>query len=828
MRMHTVLKLSALLLAAMLLFFPLAGPTVTAEYRSTGSIEVFAAVVQDLDGDEVPDVAVIDASFATEWDRVLVFDRKGNMQTGSRWEDMTDFQDDVWVFDAGADGDAQLIIAFALEDGNHVAYLYVDEDQDGKVSYELSGKEIRITESPYWRLRVVAQGAWLLPDGRQNPQITMFVDGTTRRLLEGRVALTKGLWDLSTNGNVDWEIESGDRDGDGQADYVLTRLMTYVPDYFSAFRCSLYVDENPRRTLLYANAVFWPLLIGIPGDDAARYFDRPPVIVIDWETGEIEHAGIGGYPAEQGYHILSSAPTWKKGRINNVLWENPLAYYNLAGDQDNWPELLIRLVQPLWLEASPSQPLTPDNIHVEYIWDQNNDGRWDHEVLVAGRKPITDAIDLPDFSVRTVPYEKLPVWVTGQAWDAAFFVVGESGGRADSESLWVWVDALSDFRATYLGGYANAPSPELFEDIVVGYRGEYSLSYTRQPLLYFSPADQRLHLWAAQSGVWNLGEEHYLRYANLNGDAYLDQWQEQRQGTVVQQLNFAHGIYVYGGHDRVQVKRTDVGPALFETKPPRNYEEWQRLDAQLGANQAGFSPEDFTGMLNRLGGVEMQIQGAAVRDYRVMPQGFRFILELQPGFRTVSDPEGWASSLTAAGEYAVSFDGAAWDAQPATPAAPRATELVVGQPGRPLRALDWTTMEVLLENDGLEDAPDLAVGAILTGPAGEREVLTATVTLLPGKGSQAVAWDWVPFTAGAWQICVQVGEESEPGSRPRCQPLPTAGLYVEPRPIPRPGWFLSLASSMPGVIPVFVVATALLAGGAGALWAASRQSGGGR
>ncbi len=225
------------------------------------------------------------------------------------------------------------------------------------------------------------------------------------------VGLSKGWWsdrNLATDGKVDWEIESGDQDSDGQSDYCLTRLLTPIPDYFNAFRGSLFVDRNPRPSLPYSNSIFWPLLVGTKDDESGRYFDNPPAIAVDWEKGAIYHAGVLGYPAERGYHILSSAPTWQKGQVNDVLWENPLAYYDLAGDEDYWPELLIRLVTPLWLDAIPSRPLAADMLQVEYTWDQNNDDKWDYEVSVAGKRPITETVDLPDLSFRTVPYERPP------------------------------------------------------------------------------------------------------------------------------------------------------------------------------------------------------------------------------------------------------------------------------------------------------------------------------------------------------------------------------------------------------------------------------------
>jgi hypothetical protein len=272
---------------------------------------------------------------------------------------------------------------------------------------------------------------------------------------------------------------------------------------------------------------------------------------MDWEKASINQAGILGYPAEQGYHILSTAPTWQKGIINEARWENPLAYYNLANDQDNWPELLIRVFQPWKSYMNSEKSLPVDTLQVEYNWDQNNDGKWDYVEILAGRKSIKETIDFPDFSIRTVPFERLPGWVIGQKWDLAILVVGEDGGRGDSESLWVW-NGFSDFQNNYLAGYSDTLDMEYLHDIAVGYRGEYSIDPGSQPVLYFSPMDQRLHQRGAQGGVWNLGNENYIRYANLDGSP--GPVAGRAQGSVVQQLNYSDGIYVYSGSGRFSNK----------------------------------------------------------------------------------------------------------------------------------------------------------------------------------------------------------------------------------------------------------------------------------
>jgi len=137
----------------------------------------------------------------------------------------------------------------------------------------------------------------------------------------------------------------------------------------------------------------------------------------------------------------------------------------------------------------------------------------------------------------------------------------------------------------------------------------------------------------------------------------------------------------------------------------------------------------------------------------------------------------------------------------------------------------WTPIEILLENDGLEDAHDLAVNALLSGPAAEQEVLTTTVSLLPAEGTQQVVWDWAPPVAGAWQVRIEAG--SEPGSVGGLpsEVLVTADLYVEPEPLPSPEWLLSLGSASPPALLALLGGLALLASAAGTLWATGRDLG---
>ena len=144
------------LLAVLVLGFLISTPNIAdaATAQPGEPIQVFGIAQQDLNGDAQPDVTLIDCAFATAHDRVLVYDQNGDMPVGGQWEQVTDFQDDVWVFDAGADGSAQLIVDFNVEGGKYTALIYDDIDGDGQVGYAVDGKQVTIEESTFWHLKV--------------------------------------------------------------------------------------------------------------------------------------------------------------------------------------------------------------------------------------------------------------------------------------------------------------------------------------------------------------------------------------------------------------------------------------------------------------------------------------------------------------------------------------------------------------------------------------------------------------------------------------------------------------------------------------------------
>lgn len=653
--------------------------------------------------------------------------------------------------------------------------------------------------------------------------------------------------DLSNapDGVIDWQIEIGDKDGNGVIDYLLQRIINPILASYQSARLRgthIRVQMADRIPTPYEDFVFWPLLVGRDSAVGA-YFDHTPAVAVDWSTGVIFRIGILGYPIENGYHVLSHLPL-EKHHLNTLNWEVPMAYYDMADDQDGWPELQVRFelavpYDPYFPRPYEGQIETP-NLEVTQSWDQDNDNRWDYKISLGANYEIDEVIEFPDFDIKVVPHDKIISWIRDRTWDVALFVFDDLPKR-DSEGMlgrgWFLFRGYAGgerFNQTgvkdqYLMGFSDKPPVEAFQDIQEGMRGEYSFQYFNTPRIYLSAIDRQLHLHSAEKGVWNWGEGRYLRYENLDGDAYLDQWREEHDGSVIQQLNYAQGMFIYGGNSSVRIIPTEINQSLIETQPPGSYEEWTALSAELERYQQTFAPDDLAAMLAQFSGPELSIQGASLRDFRLAGEGFRFVLALQPGYRLEGEDLLHLGS-TDTGEYVVVFDGAGFTVRPLTPAAASLADLrLEAAAGAPPQLGQWANLRGELRNQGLEDLHDLALCAYFTDPLGETQVLTTTIALLAGESSQVLEMAWAPDSAGEWGLTVGSDCQREDGSyQEPNHVLASTRVDVQPAEGPPTNWLLTLGGLLPQTAPwllIFVfVAIALLAGGAAFLWFRSYQA----
>lgn len=626
------------------------------------NVQIFKVSQQDLDGDNLPELTIIDCAFITEHDQVRIYDKNGDMQAGNSWGNITDFRDDVWIFDVKSDGTAQLIINFISDNEEYIAEIYDDNNEDGRVNYrEVEGK-IVVQESSSWHVKVVSNRNW---QDTNNLSAATF-KFTINKYLEDPFSINKD------NETITGNIDISDNDGDGIIDYQLqhTEESALGTELNGSYRSMIFTKVTGDLPTPYSQSIFWPLLISIHSYEDYRYFDHTPAIAMNWDSGNIEKIGILGFPIENGYHIYSFLPILK-GSINLIDYENPMAYYDIANDKDGWPELQVR-----FNVAVPNDPYFPDkpytgkvqtpNIEVNYSWDQNNDDLWDYKINLSTNYLITDVLSYPDFGIQTLSYNEIIPFISNKKWDVAMLVF-DGKPTKDSEGMfnrgWRITQGYesgkgyvpSGLNSQYMMGFSDSTPDENYNNIEEFMRGEYNFRYFDIPKIYLSTYDHLLHLYNATSGVWNLGKNKSIRYANTDGDAYLDQWTVEQEGEAIQQVNFNDGIYMFSGNNYVLIKQTTEKQAIFVTQPPGSNAEWNELGRELKINQIFVESTDLLGMLERISGEDMQIFGATINNFRPYSGGFQFDLTLQPNYQVIG-PDWLGVIGYAPGSYLVVYE----------------------------------------------------------------------------------------------------------------------------------------------------------------------------
>jgi hypothetical protein len=709
----------------------------------------------DLDGDGIGEAMQLACQFSpTSQDALTIYKDQGKIDVAVPWWQNITYQNETWVFDNGTQGRASLIIHFTKEGTSLVAELYDDRNQDGEVSYEVKNGRVQVTESQYWTVKVTAPDGWWLKDRKLNENLHIQVDGDVEAMFMMEPYRSR----LVTDGQPDYDIQVTDLDQDGRPEF--DKRMELTPFLKGSVGLGTQMMANWADNELPISGGFdlWPYIdLAHTWESGSRIIKgshaSSPPIMFEPATGRIE--AVGEFVASRGNEhncFYYSANPWFAGQLNQSDFESPFCFYDLASDGDGIPELQVRSVywppnDGAFLSGSYDGPYQL----IRYSWDQENSATWRYAIGLVGRHPQDSVVSFADEQVLTVPYEQFPSWVNSNSWDMAVFSEFTGKQYWTSEGNYS-VSYLEDTKfAEYFTGMSDViPSPEYEPD--VNFKMEWAMDYSSRPYLYLSPLDHHLHLLGASGGVWNLGDNSKIRYQNLDGDAYLDQWQYWTGDTLLQQMNQAKGSIVVSGMYQVKIKLTDTPSSLFETQPPGSHDEWLKLGEQLEANQSDLVGNDFSGMLEQLPGEMLSIGSATLRDYRPTETGYRFVLGLEPGF-TFEGPDWLGLAKLEPGEYAVIYEDGKFKVMPLTPA-----QVTVGVEMNASETLTQYGIEevgVSLTNQGLEDAKQVLVRLGTYHAGGEISYTEPqTVTVNAGE-STLVSFDWSPKEAGQWQLQAQ-------------------------------------------------------------------------
>jgi hypothetical protein len=693
-------------------------------------------------------------------DTIYVYDRQGDLQISGDWKIATDFDDDLWIFDAGGDGAAELIIDYYQDSSGLKADLYDDQNGDGKVNYEEAEDGIPvIVEGSFPTVSLLATDGWWENDGLINYNLQIIVDGKPRATF---YTIEQYVSNLQTNGVADYLIFVEDTDRDGRPDFETRRVVSpNMPNWL--IRQELVVNTSNNEIAPDQGFLFWPYLGNI-SDYIKPYGSGAPPIQMDWKNQRIQ--AIGEFVATRGneanWFVYSTKEFGAPGQLL-ADFENPFAFYDLAADEDGQPELMIRSqyndpYDPLFLDGTYPQAIEI----IRYSWNQDNDPQnsLEYKLDLIGRHLYTDLVSVGELNFRSVPYMSFPDWVTRNSWDAAHFIATENFPYISSEGI--YDGFVREWRDDFVTGRLAVPPMQRVQDIRAGLRHEYNPQFLFQPWLYFSPLDHKLHLRGASGGVWNIDDNLRMRYRDLDGDGYLDQWTLVRgraydpqrpldaplEETEIKSLQVVGGYLILSGDQKVTIVQANPPRSLFETLPPTNNESWNYLNELLAENSSDVPAQELNQVAGLYTGLTTILDGVSLEDIKAFPDGFQFVLHLYPGFQIGTNENNVPLESLIAGDYLIKYNGA-WQSEPLVPYLPKINIQVQDNFGqsheKPISILVSST------SDGLSDYPGLILilEAVQNGKV--IELLRQPIDLQAGQPVVATA-AWHPLSDGYWSL----------------------------------------------------------------------------
>ena len=183
--------------------------------------------------------------------------------------------------------------------------------------------------------------------------------------------------------------------------------------------------------------------------------------------------------------------------------------------------------------------------------------------------------------------------------------------------------------------------------------------------------------------------------------------------------------------------------------PPQDAATWQALNQQLAPfTITKRDPLDFKSWLSPFEGASMVIQNAKLSQMRAVENGFRFVLQLEPGF-TISQSDLFDSTQFAAGTYLIQYDGQ-WQVELLTlPELSMRVELLTAE-GQ-LSILDEALLQVVLRNEGLTDVKNVQLVGIMRQEGESWPITRQKIELLAGS-TLSIPLNLHPKSVGAWTL----------------------------------------------------------------------------
>lgn len=576
---------------------------------------------QDLDQDGDPDLAIVVEETEPPSEVIPritaeVYDQDDDMVETYDWRTSCDLDTDAWFFSryspemAGYNVLRDIAVIFKKEGSKLVASVYDDVDGDGRVSFSSLGDgRVEITESSFPRVVVKAED-WDKGD------IILYYDGGIN--MEPSWPGWSGI-ELPLDGVFDYRITYYDQDKDGDFDLDYYEILTLdrvdkllegdiIPKYF--------VRDAYDDAEIIGHHAFWRFL-GL----SRITTDIDSVIVVDWTMGKIVrinpiiaiHYGMeGNIFSNLLYNTEFNVSQW---------WENPFAFYDLAEDRDDIPELSLRLV-----DEPEEYGLTPKGIYdnFRYSWDLENVVtdrevlHWSHGIFGWGSNPYNYTNTYLFEAVNHMPFEEARNFIFAQSWDAILFTEDVVGHHRALEGVYENPELAASLW-TYRNDYRVVPYFPWVWD-----RAEWNYHFSDPIRLYISNLDKKLHLLNAKKGVWLISGNESIEYKSSNGK-YLDtiihyrvtfdgeEIEEKYQTRlrmnmstvdtykhveIIESLFYCPGVIVYSNSSGTEIKQISIDPVIKEFSPPKTHEDWVKLKVEL--EEYGSSSRNLWNVLSDL------------------------------------------------------------------------------------------------------------------------------------------------------------------------------------------------------------------------------------
>ncbi|MEP7287855.1 MAG: hypothetical protein ABI947_19030 [Chloroflexota bacterium] len=683
---------------------------------------------------------------------------------------IADRDGDVWTI-PDSTGATHILIKFAVVDQHKTAFIYTND----VVTSEALCKSIL----PGWIIRIVADGSgWYLANGLPDWNLSLtlhsyysFQDTEYELVLAQNPDQMPANWPPNATRNV-VEIKTHDLNNDGSPEDEYDNVDVAGPYPL----ISVNIDKTWRPVPGDLLPVIGPMIV-LTADHRA--------------IARLKHLIPIRY-VESGYSFVFGRPAG--GSTASFAVENPFAFYDLHGNHDGESELKLRAITE---DQDRHNDAVTTYSEFRYSWAQQTELQH-YRFYLIGDPPIDEVHTYSGIRISHLDYQKLPDFVISQVWLGAAFAEYESDSpRSFTEGIYESLIYTPQVRSKLLDRAAISLAP--YTPPYVGLREEYNFEdYNRQPRLYFSTVDRRLHMIGARAGVIILDAKtsisgnsfdftndeltdgtaeiyRSVMYSDTDQDGYFDTWTRQ-QGKPDQQLIVRPDLAVLTSENGLQVKQLSQGFAarLWQTAPPTNTKEWRDLGVRLAKDAAvHHTADDLAAMFADLPGSVTVLSGAAITHLSTNPDRFIASIHVQKPARQAQ-----AGSLRD-GEYVLQNENGKLSVQPPQPPTIQLSPITVTRVENTNTPL-YGYIDFTAQNAGSTDAYPVEINVQQQVGIFYVTVFDQTVTL-PAKGQKQFHVAWSPASGGKFTLSVEA----------RYAPLPIAlSVTVTPQ-----------ASATPNMLP---------------------------